>query len=148
MDAAFRRLGVSFNDEGCSAHSKDEAVAAAIERQSRLLDDVAGRRGPGGGETCTNPRPQFWAGHVVGGNDHHTVCAIVGQPIFSDAERGRGGGACDVDGRVWTTDAGVLSELGVAHVENLEQEAPVEPALCVCSVVHGVLKGSGGAWEA
>ncbi len=112
--------------QGGAAHPHDEAVPAPVERDRRVFHPGVGGRDPGGHEPGREPREQVVGGRVVA-RDHDDPAAtpladeIVGQRHGLGAR-----GARPVRGEVGTPGADVLGELGVPHVEHLEQEAAVE----------------------
>ena len=67
--ALARGRGALDHDAG-RAHPEDHPVAAPVERQRGLLDDLVGGRGARGQEARADPRQQRVGGHVVGGHDH------------------------------------------------------------------------------
>ncbi|OQC41260.1 MAG: hypothetical protein BWX64_01026 [Acidobacteria bacterium ADurb.Bin051] len=123
--ALARRLG-GFEHHRGGAHPDDEAVAAPVERQHRVLDAGVGGGGAAGEEARGKPGEERVARDVVGGDHHHPPAAPGADPVVGDGERlGRGrAGGVDLGVRAAGTDR--LGELRVAHREHLEEVAAVE----------------------
>ena len=139
LNTTLFRLGVPFDDKRSGAHAEDQSVATAVKRQGGFLDHVVGGGCTGRREAAGDPFPKVVAGDVVTADDDHAVDAVGVKPVFRYAERCGSGGACEVDGGVWTTNPRVLSELGVPHVEGLEEVASVKATLAIIPVGFGVL---------
>ena len=125
-DAALARGRGALDDDAGRAHAEDHPVAAPVERQRGLLDDLVGGRGAGGQEARAEPPQQRVGGHVVGGHDHDAPAAARADPVLGDRDGLRRARARGVDLRVRPARADQLGELGVAHGEHAEQEAAVE----------------------
>ena len=139
LDAALLRFRMAFNDKGGGAHAEDQAVAAAVKRQRRFLDDVVRGRSTRGGKAAGDPFPQVIARDIVTADDDHAVHTSSVEPILCYAKGRCGRGAGKVDGGVWPTNARVLSKLGMPHVEGLEEVAAVKATLAVVTAGLGVL---------
>ena len=123
--ALARGRGALDHDAG-RAHAEDHPVAAPIERQRGVLDQLVGGRGARGQEARADPRQQRLGGHVVGGHDHHAPAAPRADPVLGHRDGLRRARARRIDLRVRPARPDQLGELGVAHREHAEQEAAVE----------------------
>ncbi len=117
------------DDERGGAHPEQHAVAALVERERSLLDDLVGGRGPGGEEARADPRQHLVGGRVVGGDHDHPRATARADPVLGEGDRLRRARARRVDLRVRAAGADELGELRVPHREDAEQEAPVERVL-------------------
>src|SRR5450631_930242 len=124
--AAFANRIFGFDDERARAHAHQHAVAAAIERQSRVLDLVLRGGGARGYEARTHPFHQIVGRKIVGADDDHAAAAPEANPVFGNANRRRGRRAGRVYLGVRPANAQHLGELRMAHRQHLEDEATVE----------------------
>ena len=148
LHAALLRFGVTFDDEGRCTHAQNEAVATAVKGKSGLFNDVVGRSSAGCGEATCNPLPEVVACYVIPADDDHTVNPSSVQPVFGNPEGSGGGSTGQIDGGVRPSNASVLGELGMAHVERLEQIPAIEASFAIIAVVLGMLGGHLKTWEA
>ena len=130
---------MAFNNERCSTHAENQTVSTTVERQSGFFNHIACCGCTRSCKATSNPFPQIFTGHIVSRNDDDSVNSVAVQPVFSYAKSSSGRCTSEVNGRVWTTDSSVLSELGMAHVERLEEISAVKPSFSVIAVALGVL---------
>ena len=124
--AAFAHAVLGLDDQRARAHAHEHAVAAAIERQGRALDSIFGGGSARGQESRAHPFHQMVRGQLVGADHDHAPAAPQTNPILGH-RNGHGRGCTSrIDLRVRSANPEHLGELGVAHGEHLEDEAPVE----------------------
>ena len=78
---AFARGLGALQDQRGPAHTDDQAVPAAVERNGRVLDPFVCRRRPGRQETGPEPLHQIVRGDVVGGDYHDPTTTTGGDPV-------------------------------------------------------------------
>ena len=101
-------------------------MAAAVERQRRVLDHLVGGGRARGEEARAEPAQHGVGGGVVGGHDDHAPAAAGADPVLGDRDGLRRAGARGVHLRVGPARADQLGELRVPHRQDAEQEAAVE----------------------
>ena len=126
LETTFGSRASRLDDEGSSTHPENHAVATAIERQRRVLDQFVCRCGSGREEAGTDPPQELVRCHVIGGDDHHTIAPPGVDPILGD----RHGLCCRcarcIDLRVGPACADVLGKLGVGERQSPVQVPPIE----------------------
>ena len=114
-------------------------MAALVERQRRVLDDLVGRGRARGEEARADPAEHRVRGRVVGGHDDHAPAAAGADPVLGQRDGLRRARARGVDLRVRPARADQLGELRVAHRQHAEQEAAVERVRLVLDLAAHVV---------
>ena len=101
-------------------------MPAVVEGQCGVLDVLVGGGGAGGEEARADPLDEVVGGDVVARDDEDAPASARADPVLGQRYALGRAGAGGVDLRVRPAGTDDLGELGVAHRQHLEQEAPVE----------------------
>ena len=127
-----RRLG-RLDHDGGRAHPEQHPVAAVVEGERGLLDDLVGGCRAGGEEAGPDPVEQRVGRDVVGRDDDDPTAAAGADPVLGERDGLCGARAGRVHLGVRAPRPDDLGELRVSHRQDPEQEPPVElEGLLVC----------------
>ena len=113
-------------DDGRGPHPDDHPMAPAVERQCRLFHVSVGGGRARGEEAGADPAEEVVRCRIVGGHDDHTAATPGPDPVFRHRDCLCCAGARRVDLGIRAAGADELSELGVPHGQDAEQETAIE----------------------